>query len=160
MEEAGQWPTRIPIRRYRRSVTGSHLRNRLSCPSAGDRDHSGRRPISFPHPKCNLRIEQRCRLPHQICHLQKPTGQHSIIPGSAMEFCDVPVDEAYLSRALAFDTRVLKIATDGNLPRNIDELAGCPKETSSDFLRAGRQAFAQGQRFHAGNGHPLNRKPD
>jgi len=117
--------------------------------------YPGRRPISFPHPKRNLRIEQRRRLPHQICHFQKSASQHSIILGGAIEFCDVPVDEAYLGRALAFDMRVLKIAADGNLPGNIDEPARCPIEASGNFLRAGRQAFPQSQRFHAGNGHPL-----
>src|ERR1700745_13723 len=133
-----------------RSVAGLDWKNRLRRASAGDSDHTGWRAISFPHPKRDLRIEQRRRLPHQICYLQKPAGQHGIIPGSAIEFGDVPVDETYLSRAFAFDTGMLKIAADGNLPGNIDELACRPKEASGDFLRAGCQALAQSQRFRAG----------
>ena len=46
--------------------------------------------------------------------------------------------------ALAFNTRELKIATDGNLARNFDELAGFPKETSGDFLRAARYSRKAG----------------
>ena len=134
---------------------GCALLNRLSRPSEWDCDRSGWCAISFPHSKRHPRVEERCRLPHQICHLQESGSQHSIILGGAIKFCDVPVNEAYLGRAHALNTRVLKIAAHGNLPGNIDELAGCPKESLGNFLCAGSQTVAQGQRFHAGNGHAL-----
>src|SRR5580704_5530580 len=115
----------------------------------------GERAVAFPYPQRHARFEQRRRRLHEVRDLQKPGGQHGVPLRRAIEFLQVPVDEPYLSGSRTLDRGMLQIAADRDLPRHVDESARRLEEAAGYPLRAGREAVAQREGFHAGDRHAL-----
>jgi hypothetical protein len=116
---------------------------------------SGAPAISTPHTQRRARFQKRRRLPNQIQRFEKSRCQHDIGLRSQEQLGDVPIEEAQRRRAFAMYARVLQIAADSDLPRDVDEAVGGPEESARNVICAGRQALAQGEGFHDGDRHPL-----
>src|ERR1700731_3914668 len=102
---------------------------------------SGAPAISAPHTQRHARSQQRRRLPEQIQHFEKSRCQHDIGLRSPEQLGDVPIEEAQRRWAFALYARVLQIAANRDLPRDVDEAVGSPEESARKVVWAGRKAL-------------------
>ena len=109
-----------------------------------------------PNPSYDHRPEKRARRIREIGDLEEGRRQHRVMFGGPVQFANVPVDKSRLGRPLSLDARVLEIATQSDLPRNVDDVGRSLEKPLREALPARGEDFGERQRLEASDRHALS----